>query len=339
MFQTGHTGSHHSSGYGVKALGSSEGNSVEYPGLDRLRSKELEAEFAKYFILDAVENLSQPCEKRGSCTPEDPKGPLDFELSDYSADQQHRLFDSEDCATSTLSAPVAHPHYSPKNESQDASNTRREEESIREGYEVSTESESSYNTEVDMATGAWVPDTICDIAQLDELDILTHKLIEHADSFDISLQCASVCEEMEQMFQGATPRVTRSLAMGSHPSPAATEENSATSASKGANDDEGVLTRSRIVNHKPPTGRKQKRGRPQGSENKQEVPTLKPKPAKVQKTEEAVFRKAQEVPRFACRNCHSSNTPQWRMGPEGPKTLCNACGVRYRKGLPLDGSS
>jgi hypothetical protein len=25
------------------------------------------------------------------------------------------------------------------------------------------------------------------------------------------------------------------------------------------------------------------------------------------------------------------------MGPEGPKTLCNACGVRFRKGLPLDG--
>jgi hypothetical protein len=24
------------------------------------------------------------------------------------------------------------------------------------------------------------------------------------------------------------------------------------------------------------------------------------------------------------------------MGPEGPKTLCNACGVRFRKGLPLD---
>jgi hypothetical protein len=23
------------------------------------------------------------------------------------------------------------------------------------------------------------------------------------------------------------------------------------------------------------------------------------------------------------------------MGPTGPKTLCNACGVRYKKGLPL----
>lgn len=24
-------------------------------------------------------------------------------------------------------------------------------------------------------------------------------------------------------------------------------------------------------------------------------------------------------------------TPVWRAGPHGPKTLCNACGVRYMK--------
>ena len=38
-----------------------------------------------------------------------------------------------------------------------------------------------------------------------------------------------------------------------------------------------------------------------------------------------------------CLNCGQIKTPQWRMGPEGPKTLCNACGVRFRKGLSLDG--
>ena len=32
-----------------------------------------------------------------------------------------------------------------------------------------------------------------------------------------------------------------------------------------------------------------------------------------------------------CRNCGTTNTPLWRGGPEGPKTLCNACGVRYMK--------
>lgn len=36
-----------------------------------------------------------------------------------------------------------------------------------------------------------------------------------------------------------------------------------------------------------------------------------------------------------CRNCGNTETPQWRCGPEGPRTLCNACGVRHKKGLPM----
>ncbi|MEW5301424.1 MAG: hypothetical protein WDW36_004284 [Sanguina aurantia] len=30
-----------------------------------------------------------------------------------------------------------------------------------------------------------------------------------------------------------------------------------------------------------------------------------------------------------CVQCNATQTPQWREGPAGPKTLCNACGVRY----------
>ncbi|KAE8655394.1 Detected protein of unknown function [Hibiscus syriacus] len=33
-----------------------------------------------------------------------------------------------------------------------------------------------------------------------------------------------------------------------------------------------------------------------------------------------------------CMHCEITETPQWREGPMGPKTLCNACGVRYRSG-------
>ncbi|GLU08756.1 hypothetical protein SLE2022_256470 [Rubroshorea leprosula] len=33
-----------------------------------------------------------------------------------------------------------------------------------------------------------------------------------------------------------------------------------------------------------------------------------------------------------CLHCGATRTPQWREGPLGPKTLCNACGVRYRLG-------
>ncbi|CAA6666507.1 unnamed protein product [Spirodela intermedia] len=33
-----------------------------------------------------------------------------------------------------------------------------------------------------------------------------------------------------------------------------------------------------------------------------------------------------------CWHCGAGETPQWRAGPHGPKTLCNACGVRYKSG-------
>jgi hypothetical protein len=33
-----------------------------------------------------------------------------------------------------------------------------------------------------------------------------------------------------------------------------------------------------------------------------------------------------------CLNCGSTGTPQWRRGPEGAGTLCNACGVKWKHG-------
>lgn len=43
----------------------------------------------------------------------------------------------------------------------------------------------------------------------------------------------------------------------------------------------------------------------------------------------------------ACTDCNTTKTPLWRGGPCGPKSLCNACGIRYRKkrreALGLDG--
>lgn len=32
-----------------------------------------------------------------------------------------------------------------------------------------------------------------------------------------------------------------------------------------------------------------------------------------------------------CADCNTTKTPLWRSGPRGPKTLCNACGIRQRK--------
>lgn len=30
-----------------------------------------------------------------------------------------------------------------------------------------------------------------------------------------------------------------------------------------------------------------------------------------------------------CEFCQTTETPEWRRGPNGPATLCNACGIRY----------
>ncbi|XP_057485726.1 GATA transcription factor 16-like isoform X2 [Actinidia eriantha] len=32
-----------------------------------------------------------------------------------------------------------------------------------------------------------------------------------------------------------------------------------------------------------------------------------------------------------CADCGTNKTPLWRGGPAGPKSLCNACGIRSRK--------
>jgi PAS domain S-box-containing protein len=32
-----------------------------------------------------------------------------------------------------------------------------------------------------------------------------------------------------------------------------------------------------------------------------------------------------------CTDCGTTQSPEWRKGPQGPKTLCNACGLRWAK--------
>lgn len=34
---------------------------------------------------------------------------------------------------------------------------------------------------------------------------------------------------------------------------------------------------------------------------------------------------------YVCGDCGTSDSPEWRKGPNGPKTLCNACGLRWAK--------
>eukprot|EP00891_Asterochloris_glomerata_P009561 jgi/Astpho2/9561/e_gw1.00146.192.1_t len=40
---------------------------------------------------------------------------------------------------------------------------------------------------------------------------------------------------------------------------------------------------------------------------------------------------AHQEPVKACVQCGTTKTPQWREGPAGPRTLCNACGVKLKR--------
>lgn len=40
---------------------------------------------------------------------------------------------------------------------------------------------------------------------------------------------------------------------------------------------------------------------------------------------------SEEGQKRTCFDCGTSKTPLWRGGPAGPKSLCNACGIRSRK--------
>ncbi|XP_044449126.1 GATA-type transcription factor SRE1-like [Triticum aestivum] len=63
------------------------------------------------------------------------------------------------------------------------------------------------------------------------------------------------------------------------------------------------------------------------------VETVEPKPSVVApRTEGVVSPALSDLGQRLCRHCGTAETPQWREGPEGRKTLCNACGVRYRAG-------
>ncbi|XP_061339576.1 GATA transcription factor 5-like [Gastrolobium bilobum] len=57
-------------------------------------------------------------------------------------------------------------------------------------------------------------------------------------------------------------------------------------------------------------------------------------PEKKAKRRAALDGGVEKIPR-RCSHCGVQKTPQWRTGPLGAKTLCNACGVRFKSGRLL----
>ena len=42
-------------------------------------------------------------------------------------------------------------------------------------------------------------------------------------------------------------------------------------------------------------------------------------------------KKVKVADEYVCADCGTLDSPEWRKGPRGPKTLCNACGLRWAK--------
>jgi len=42
-------------------------------------------------------------------------------------------------------------------------------------------------------------------------------------------------------------------------------------------------------------------------------------------------RRGRAAPPGRCHSCNRAETPEWRRGPDGACTLCNACGLHYAK--------
>ena len=42
-------------------------------------------------------------------------------------------------------------------------------------------------------------------------------------------------------------------------------------------------------------------------------------------------KKVKSADEYVCTDCGTLDSPEWRKGPKGPKTLCNACGLRWAK--------
>ncbi|CEQ39158.1 SPOSA6832_00655 [Sporobolomyces salmonicolor] len=63
-------------------------------------------------------------------------------------------------------------------------------------------------------------------------------------------------------------------------------------------------------------------------EEKEALAALKKK--REQQANKAPSRKVNAAQR-SCANCGRTNSAEWRSGPTGPKTLCNACGLRWSK--------
>lgn len=61
---------------------------------------------------------------------------------------------------------------------------------------------------------------------------------------------------------------------------------------------------------------------------RQEIDTLS---TKISATASKKAKRKHRTKSLICHACNRTESPEWRRGPNGPKTLCNPCGIKYAK--------
>ncbi|XP_074589862.1 GATA transcription factor 11-like [Curcuma longa] len=179
--------------------------------------------------------------------------------------------------------------------------------------------------------------------QLDEkLDYLTPAFLDECDSFLADVELPSVAK-IDAFFRDSSPiSVLEPAANCSGDSSSSSSSHSSTSASASHSCGRPFPARARSKRHRRQPAAFYLPSPPSHPVNEsfgesESSPVSKKKLKIIIKSSAATAAAATEEESGSpglrkCAHCGIQKTPQWRAGPTGPKTLCNACGVRYKTG-------
>ncbi|GMH08259.1 hypothetical protein Nepgr_010099 [Nepenthes gracilis] len=124
-----------------------------------------------------------------------------------------------------------------------------------------------------------------------------------------------------------------SIASTNHQSPVSVLENSSSSINSNASNKSGGTIVSLSSSLKVPVRARSKRRRKRRNETLvRQWQRWCPENGKTTSKQGTAAKASSSTLGRKCQHCLAEKTPQWRAGPLGPKTLCNACGVRYKSG-------
>ncbi|KAG6505629.1 GATA transcription factor 7-like [Zingiber officinale] len=170
----------------------------------------------------------------------------------------------------------------------------------------------------------------------EELDYWTPAFLDECDSLlaDIELPGAA---KIDAFFRDSSPISVLAPAANCNGESSSSSSYSSTSASHSGGRSFPARARSNPRRRRPTAFHLPPPRSHSTSESSESSPA--PQKKKIKFTTKSLAAGTEEETRSAppaavrkCTHCGIQKTPQWRAGPTGPKTLCNACGVRYKTG-------